>query len=123
LRIIGTVAVFIYAARLAERIPDIKLARQTRTAMWGLVLCAGLFFGGTMLLKRVFGVPGVGGPAASASASADSIVSRAIAGFLTAAGIGIGICVLWVLVLVLRYRSALQGSAKLARETWAKPAG
>jgi MFS family permease len=98
--IISMIAVFTYAAHLALRIPDEKMARHCRIVMWGLMILmvAALLLAVAMATTGVSGALGVSGCAISL-------------GYLFFA--------LWALRLIERYRKAFNEAARLAAATWA----
>jgi len=51
--LVGTVAIFLYARKLALRIPDEKLARHCRIVMWGMAVMLALFVTLALLLVVV----------------------------------------------------------------------
>lgn len=99
-------SVFVYARRLALRIPDLKLASETRTVMWGLVI--------TMIVSAAFGFYlAVAGPQSTGGTPA----------MMCVVGVGALVFGLLSLGLILRYRRRLNDAALEARATWARPAG
>ncbi len=106
--IVGMFAIFLYAISLADRIPDVLLARSCRTVMWGIVV---VMVGG--IVMAVLSSIAPGGPAP--------------AGLLAFAGcfVGVGSLVfgIWAIILVIRFRKAMVKAAQTARVTWATPHG
>jgi hypothetical protein len=98
--IISMIAVFTYAAHLALRIPDEKMARHCRIVMWGLMILmvAALLLAIAMATTGVSGAIGVSGCAIS---------------------LGYLLFALWALRLIERYRKAFKKAAQLAAATWA----
>ena len=114
--LIGTFAVFVYARRLALRIPDERLARSTRIVMWGLV--------GVMLVGRVAGLISpmwmIGASAPQQGLVALNAPGSGVMGAVCAAALG---CLaIWTLILVVRYRRAMADARKQAMQSWAQPA-
>ncbi len=103
--IVQTLSIFLYARRLALRIPNADLAKQTAIVMWGIVITTGA---GALLLTVALLV---------ASTAGVTMVPLATAG----CGVGLGFLVfgLWSLLLIDRYRRNFKEAARLARETWA----
>jgi hypothetical protein len=101
-------AVFIYARRLALRIPDPKLAKETRIVMWGWVAI--------LLMTSV--------AAAAAVLSAGNLRADALANLFTVLGCFAAVAALgyglWSLVLIFRYRRQLGDAALRARTTWVR---
>lgn len=107
-------SIFLYARRLALRVPNRELASQTTFVMWGIVACTAaglvLFAAGALL----------GSPATRSGSGVGPLM-------VGACGVGLGFLVfgLWSLLLIDRYRRNFKEAARLARETWAaagKPA-
>ena len=121
------VVLFIYAGRLAIRIPDEALVRQTRTVMWGLIVAQVLEIVPVGLVWAVAGqvVTGVpaGGPttAPAGGMSAIPAVGVGLAVILTglAAGVLYLVFGIWSFFLLLRYRREFRDCANQARLTWA----
>lgn len=106
-------AVFIYARRLAARIPSESLASQCRTVMWGLGITMFLAVSGAAVLAAVAPSPGVGGGAGPPGFSA---LASTLGCF---AGVGVLVFGIWALVLIFRFRTALSDAASAAMATWA----
>lgn len=120
--LVGIFALFVYMRRLALRIPDESLAKQTWIVMWGLVITMGiaivaLFVAG---LSIGFSSPGSPGPGGGAFPTG------------TAAGVGVVACVLgvaflvfgiWAIVLAFQYSSRFRRAAEMASRNDASPAG
>lgn len=116
--IMGLMAICVYGARLAERVPDLRLARETRNVMWGLIVCVGLFFLSSTVMTKLMGLPISTWPPSLAFVAKDSVPFRLATGAIWAVGMGAVVCAIWGIVLVFQYRKALQRCAKLARATW-----
>jgi hypothetical protein len=106
--IVGIFAIFMYAIALADRIPDVLLARSCRTVMWGI---AAVMVGSIVTVVLASISPG--GPAPT--------------GFVMFTGcfVGVGSLVfgIWAVILVIRFRKAMIKAARTARVTWAAPQG
>lgn len=113
LGMVGYFTLFVYARRLALRVPDYRLAHQTRVVMWGIVTTLGvmILFG---VLTTSVTILGSG---------------RSSGGFIV---IAIPICMvfiaylvfaIWSLVLLFWYRRAATSSALAAEITWAHGLG
>jgi hypothetical protein len=102
--IVGYFAIFLYARRLALRIPNQRLAKHTIIVMWGIIVLA------------VFGLLMMLGAAAVAPPSGASL---ATIGCFT--GLGMLVFAIWSLVLILWFRRELSQAAREARTTWARP--
>ncbi|MCZ6543817.1 MAG: hypothetical protein O6768_09140 [Planctomycetota bacterium] len=117
--LIGTAAGLIYLRQIALRIPRESLAKQTRTVMWGYVICSavGVVFSVGMVLMmtqmmRTGAAPGAPGPGVSA-------FLFIILGGGCLAGIGTLVFGIWALVLLFLYAAALRRVAAEARSIWA----
>jgi hypothetical protein len=106
--IVGFFADFIYLRQLALRIPDLRLANQTRIVMWGLVVSMGLVIAGGIMTAALV-------------ASGSSPIGAAIVVCPTA--LGMVVFAIWSLILMVRFRRELSDAARLARQTWARPVG
>jgi len=106
LGLVGYFAQFIYARRLALRIPNLRLAAQTRIVMWGLVVTTGLtlILGLLAVLVATPRGPGAFGPAALLACPS---------------AIGILVFAIWSLVLLIWFRREFSDAAAMARRTWA----
>ena len=103
--LVGYIALFVYARRLALRVPDYNLAKQTKTVMWGTIITlSGMILFGIMAVVLGFAGAGVG-----------------------MAVLGIPICVLtvgylvfaiWSLVLLIWYKRVSSAAALDAEQTW-----
>lgn len=113
LMLVGLFATFSYGQQLARRMPDVRLARQTRWCLWlavlGYVLAAAFRAPwGPMLLN----LPWRGSlPASSTLIHAGKLVFRA--GVELALSV-IGLSVFWLLLLLAWYRHRLRDAAKVA---------
>lgn len=104
--LIGYVALFVFARRLALRVPDYDLARQTKTVMWGIIICMGSGI--------VFGVlAGVLGSATGGSGAAIMIIP------ICGVAIAYMVFAIWSLLLLFRYRRVSLEAVDEARRTWA----
>lgn len=104
--VVGYFALFVFARRLALRVPNYDLAKQTRTVMWGTVISlSGMVLFG--ILAVILGAAGVGAGAAVAA--------------IPICGLGIAYLVfaIWALVLLISYRRASLAAALDAELTWA----
>jgi len=106
--IVGIFAIFMYAIALADRIPDVLLARTCRTVMWGI---AAVMVGGIVTVVLTSISPG--GPAPTGLI------------MFTGCFVGLGSLVfgIWAVILVIRFRKAMIEAARTARVTWAAPQG
>jgi hypothetical protein len=130
-----TVSIFVYAKRMALRIPDDSLASQTRIVMWGFVIMSVLgmlFLAATMALGTAFttmiapapGTGGAGGPGTGGTGASvpGGLILFGTLGCVTA--VVSLVFSIWALVLLVRYRRAFIQAARDARATWAvEPAG
>jgi len=117
-------SVFVYARRLALRIPDLSLAKSTRTLMWLIVVI--------MLLAIVLAVVGAlvaqnaataGTVAPGAAPPSPGSVFGSLAPILAIGcfvGVGYLVAAIWALLLINRYRKAFRQAASDARDTWAR---
>lgn len=105
--IVGFFADFIYARRLALRIPNPRLAMHTRIVMWGLVASTGLMV--------------IGGLATIAMFSGSGTTSGVVSLVLCPTSLGMITFAIWALVLLIWFRRELSRAAALARQTWARP--
>lgn len=121
LEMIGLVAYigqFIYLRRLARRIPEEKLARQTTVVMWGYAGASGVLLLGsivtvlTMVGSTVGGWAGTG-PAPVPGTTAGSIMWP----FMCLGGLGSLVFGIWSVVLLLRYLGAFKNAVAQARES------
>jgi hypothetical protein len=106
LGIVGFFALFVYARRLALRVPDYPLASQTRVVMWGIVTTLGLMVLFGVLIVGV-GVAGIGPGAVFVFALP-----------VCMAGVAYLVFVIWSLVLVFWYRRVAVSAARDAEITW-----
>ncbi len=100
-------ALFVFARRLALRVPDYELAKQTRIVMWGIVVSLGgiILFG---LLLLILGATGSG----------PGIVAVGIP--MCVLGVSYLVFAIWSLVLLFRYSRLATLAARLAERTWAR---
>lgn len=120
LGLIGTFAIFVYARRLALRIPDARLARSTRIVMWGVATLLGLsiLIGVAAVVGAVVtrsALPPAGGPSPAMSGAMLTLTGT----FACVIGPGWVVFGIWSLLLIDRYRKAFRDEAQLARATWA----
>lgn len=106
-RIVGYFAFFLYARKLALRIPNHQLAEQTTIVMWGFIV-VGVF--GLVMTLAVVATPAGQGLVA---------VSFLAMGCFTS--LGMLVFAIWALVLIIRFRRELSQAAQQALQTWASP--
>ncbi len=111
LGLVTLAAVFTYMRQLALRIPDQGLANQTQIVMWGLLVSMGVML---LVIVMAFGTVAQQG---NLRRSPEMILPVACIGF-----VGLAVFVIWSLVLIVRYRRALNQAAQDARSTWAASA-
>jgi hypothetical protein len=122
--IAGTIAAFLYAIMLAQRVPDLRLAGQTRIVMWGtiiwatLILLSAFAFLGTGFGAGAMGAPAV--PGGGGGAGGLSPVFMMITGGACVVVIGALVFGIWSIVLAFRYRTAFRRAANEARASWAR---
>jgi hypothetical protein len=104
----GFLALFVYARRLALRVPDDSLAHQTRVVMWGLVSSLGVLIVSGVIL------------AITASSSATPTPGMVAAVPMCMAGVGYLVFAIWSLVLVIWYHRVASAAAHSAEQTWAR---
>jgi len=102
----GYFALFVYGRRLALRIPDDGLARQTMIVMWGVVACYG------------FAIVMIGVGVAATSAASPGAGMGTLVGIACAVGIALLVFGIWSIVLLFRYRAAFKSAAEQARRSW-----
>ncbi|MCZ6655482.1 MAG: hypothetical protein O7D91_20940 [Planctomycetota bacterium] len=108
--LVAQLLLFIHLWRLALRIPNDSLARQTRTLMWGIIWSMALIVGGVAITLVFFG-----------SVTGGSAMRMGL--FLAAAVVlWLLVFVIWWIVLLFRYRSEFRQAARFAKETWAAAA-
>ncbi len=107
--ITGTAALFVYAMSIAERMPDAKLRKNTRTVMWGYLVCTGLLQV-VGVVQSSFGISGAPTQPVGLALGCGSIVAF-VPGM---------VFWIWSMVLIFQYRNRLVVAARLARETWAQ---
>ena len=128
---VAYIALFVYARQLALRIPNEKLARGTRTVMWGVVVTQSAALGVTGLSAIL--VWTVARPAAQAAATgaAGGPVNTSgpmLALFIPVAVLGCGAVIasivfsIWTIVLLGRYRRHFTRQVAYAQATWAADA-
>ncbi len=104
--LIGHFGLFVYARRLALRVPDYELAKQTKTVMWGVAIC--------MIGFLVFGILAV---IVGIATSGTGFAVMAIP--LCVLSVAYLVFMIWSLVLLFRYRRVSLAAADEARRTWA----
>jgi len=104
----GYLALFVYARRLALRVPDEGLAHQTRVVMWGTVISLGTLMVSIAII------------ALTATSTASPTPSLVAAVPLCMAGIAYLVFAIWSLVLIVRYQRAASAAADSAERTWAQ---
>ncbi len=119
---VGTYAQYLYIERLAERIPDARLARLARFLRWGysIVLGVSTLIGGIAAFYVVRSGPAAAGPGIAATLSGFGVI-LGVAG--CAFGLGVLVMSIACIVLYIRARRAFREQAELARATWAAAAG
>lgn len=118
LGVAGAVLFHLLLYRLAVRIPNAGLARQTRIVMWGIGIAYSLAsLAATITFYWILS----GGGATATQPSPVLIAAMAIMG--CPAAIGIIVFGIWSIVLLFRYRTALFAAADAAVETWDRHAG
>ena len=116
--LVAHIGLFICLRRLARRIPDEKLPRQTTIVIWGYAGASGL-----LLLGNIVTVPPivgsvVGGRAPTAPPSAPGIIAGSIVGaFMCLGGLGSLVFGIWSVVLLLRYHGAFKNAVAQARQS------
>lgn len=99
----GFIAIFIYVRRLALRLPDEGLAKQTRIVMWGLVVGTVINLLGTLIEVS----------------TASSTTPGGSNGVSAIGGLTIFVFAIWSLLLIDKYRKRFREAATQARDTWA----
>jgi hypothetical protein len=111
----GTVAYFallVYTRKLALRLPDARLAKHTRTVMWGIVVSYGVIVVGAVVL----GVLVATGPNSPGGPPNALVFATAVP--LLIGGAGTLVFGIWSLVLLFQYRSRLTLAAEQAADAW-----
>ena len=104
------IMLFVLARRLALRIPNNKLAKQTRTVMWGVIISmGGAFLSGLVGVLLMSQYPG------------DRMIIFMLP--LCAFGIAYLVFAIWSLVLLFWYQRAATVAAQQAKESWANDIG
>lgn len=105
--LVSFIALFVFARRLALRVPNYELAKQTRIVMWGIVVSLGgiILFG---LLLLILGATGTG-PGTVALGLPMCVL-----------GVSYLVFVIWSLVLLFRYSRLATLAARQAERTWAR---
>lgn len=121
LEIIGLVAYigqFMYLRRLARRIPDEKLARQTMVVMWGYVgASAVVLLGGVVTILAIGGLTAVGGSGTGPAPVPGTTAASIMGPFMCLGGLGLLVFGIWSVVLLLRYHGALKNAVAQARQS------
>lgn len=104
---VGFFALFVFARRLALRVPDYNLAKQTKIVMWGIVVSQS----GMILFGILMALLGGAGAGSGVAVVAIPICMLAVAYLVFA---------IWSLVLLVRYRRVSNAAAQDAEQTWAK---
>jgi predicted Zn-ribbon and HTH transcriptional regulator len=114
--VVGIVAAFAHARRIARRIPSRSITRQTTIVMWGVIVTKGLE--AVMMVAMLVVLPAIN--AAMAGGQAPAVGGLAMLGtFQCASGIGKAVFGIWTIVLLFLFRIALTRTARAAREGWA----
>ncbi len=109
--IVGYFAFFTWLRRLARRMPDYSLARQTLIVMWGLVISYGLMIvAAAVTFVAIMATIGTATPPRGAAAGGS---------FLCVAVPLLLIFAVWAVLLIDRYRRQLNHAAAQAEATWA----
>jgi hypothetical protein len=104
--VVGMVALILYAAQLAKRLPDDRLARSCRTVAIGYAISGSVLLIGTVLA-------GLGQSSPTGPLTIVGGILSLVGGL---PGLVFGI---WAIVLLFRFRSRLRIAAQEARATWA----
>lgn len=114
--LVAVLGIFVYLRRFATRIPDEKLARSTRTVMWGLVASLLSIFAAGIVAAIAAPGPGPGvGPGA--------IVMGVMGLFGCAGGVAAIVFGIWYIVLLIRYRDAFKNAAEQSARDLAERRG
>ena len=101
---VGYISLFVYALRLALRVPDYDLAKQTKTVMWGIIISlSGMILVGIIALVL------------TATGAAYVVFAIPVCIF----GVAYLVFAIWSLVLLFRYNRAASTAAEQAEQTWA----
>jgi hypothetical protein len=114
---VGLVALLVYAGQLARRLPDERLARNTRIVTWGYGLCSAVMIAGTVVATLAESAPGGAGGMAGGNPSTLAIIGGVA---MAVGGIPVMVFGIWALVLLFMFRSRLRKAAEQARLSWAR---
>jgi len=107
----GLICLFVYARRLALRVPDENLARQTGVVMWGWVISLGVIVV-SAVIEALTTFTAFTAPASG--------LSLAVLVPICMASVGCLVFAIWSLVLVVRYYQVASAAANSAEQTWAQ---
>lgn len=110
LSIVGFFAYFVFLRQLALRVPDDKLASQTRIVMWGIVAGYVLIFVAAIMIVSVAAMTGTTGTSGGFGLWT---------AFMCFASLILIVFGIWSLLLIDRYRRVLNEAAAQAETTWA----
>ena len=114
--LVGFFALFVYARRLALRIPDEALAKQTRTVMWGFIVSYAAIIVLVGIIAAATGfAPTPGGQPGGMGATG---VSAAV--FICVGAVALLVFSIWAIVLAFSYRSRLRRAAEAADRGWSQ---
>ncbi len=128
LSLVGLVAAFgelLYYSRFALRIPDSKLARSTRTVMWGstiswtVLICVGIT--GLLFGIPVGGMPARGAPATAAPPAGGGTAFAVVTVLLLVAAVPLFVFFVWYVVLLVRYKRVFTTAVAEARAFGSSP--
>ncbi len=109
LGLVAYITLFVFARRLALRVPDYDLAKQTRIVMWGFIACLiGFVLAGILAVALAIASAGAG------FAVALIPVCLVFVAYL--------VFVVWTLILVIRYRRVFYDATEDAENTWSSGA-
>ncbi len=109
--LVASVGLCVYVRRLALRVPDYALAKQTRIVMWGFLSVIG---GGVLSF-----ILGIGLVMFSPNSGAVGFVLLPVCAF----GVAYLVFVVWGIVLTFWYRRVISAVARHAQENWANDVG
>lgn len=118
--LVGIFALFVYLRRLALRIPDESLAKQTRTVMWGLVITMGIGIVALFIVALTIGFGSQGSPGGGVFPTGPAAGVGAVACVLSVVVLVFGI---WAIVLAFQYSSRFRRAAEMARRNDASLSG
>lgn len=124
----GTIAGLLYLSRLARRVPQPSIEKQTRTVMWGygITLVFGTLLGAIVMVVFPTMLPGLAGSGAAAGGAPTPMAFRGIIVFgIAGCGLGLGSLVfgIWALVLLGLYRGLFRKAAEQSRRELAAMTG